>query len=89
MLKPQSIQRNIGEIEMTEAFEQGWSARKFKEQFPELPEDVAENLDKLNYSITYLLLQGLITDGEKEKIRQKRFPRIVAKAVVNARKVNQ
>lgn len=67
-------------------FEQGWAARPFKEQFPELDDKTAEQLDRLNMGITDMLIADLITDSQAHAIRQKRFPKMVSKAVNAARK---
>ena len=69
-----------------ETFEQGWAARPFKEQFPELSDRAAERLDKANMAIFGLFLNDLITDSENTKIRQKRFPKLVSEEVSKARK---
>lgn len=71
---------------MSNTFEQGWAAKPFKEQFPELSEKEAERLDRLNMSITDMLLAGLITDSQSAAIRQKRFPKLVGEVVMTARK---
>ena len=41
---------------MTErrTFEQGWAAKPFKEQFPDMDTDVATRLDRINEAITKL-----------------------------------
>ena len=66
--------------------EQGWSARPFKEQFPELPDMEAQKLDRVNVSITRLYFAGLLTDAQLITIRDKKFPRLVSEAVSQARK---
>lgn len=71
---------------MSETFEQGWAARPFAEQFPELDADQAEYLDRLNRGITELYLADLITSSQVNIIRQKRFPKVVAGKVGEARK---
>lgn len=71
---------------MSETFEQGWAARPFAEQFPELPADRAEYLDRLNRGITDLYLADLITPSQMDSIRQKRFPKVVGYEVGKARK---
>ena len=62
-------------------FAQGWSARPFKEQFPELTDIEARKLDKLNEAITMLYLDDLLTDEQLYAIRDKKFPRLVSKTV--------
>lgn len=59
-------------------FEQGWTAKPFKEQFPMLDSLAADTLDRLNIAIVELYMRGLLTDGEVLKIRTKRFPKVVA-----------
>lgn len=66
-------------------FEQGWAARPFKEQFPELDDKAAERLDRLNMGITEMLMADLITDSQAHAIRQKRFPKLVSALVAKAR----
>ena len=66
-------------------FEQGWAARPFKEQFPELSDRAAEHLDKLNYAITDMLLCDLLTDSQAREIRTKKFPKLVSREVREAR----
>ena len=71
---------------MKETFEQGWSARPFKEQFPELTDLEAQKLDKLNEAITTLYFDDMLTDAQLDTIRSKKFPRLVSEAVSQARK---
>ena len=68
-----------------ETFEQGWAARPFAEQFPELPADRAARLDQLNRSLTDVYLSGLITDSAADAARRKKFPKIVSKELEKAR----
>ena len=67
-------------------FEQGWSARPFKEQFPELPDAEAQRLDKVNEAITRLYITDLLTDDQLYEIRDEKFPCLVSEAVSQARK---
>ena len=67
-------------------FEQGWSARPFKEQFPELSDFEAQRLDKVNEGIYRLYFDDLLTDAQLFTIRDKKFPRLVSEAVSQARK---
>ena len=46
-------------------FAQGWSARPFKEQFPELTDIEAQKLDKVNEAITRLYLDDMLTDDAR------------------------
>ena len=71
---------------MKDTFEQGWSARPFKEQFPELTDIEAQKLDKLNEAISTLYFDDMLTDGQLDTIRTKKFPRLVSKTVNQARK---
>ena len=66
--------------------EQGWSARPFKEQFPELADAEAHRLDKVNESIYRLYFDDMLTDNQLYAIRDKKFPRLVSEAVEQARK---
>ena len=67
-------------------FEQGWSARPFREQFPELSDFEAQRLDKVNEGIYRLYFDDLLTDAQLYAIRDKKFPRLVSEAVSQARK---
>ena len=67
-------------------FEQGWSARPFKEQFPELSDFEAQRLDKVNEGIYRLYFDDMLTDDQLYAIRDKKFPRLVSEAVSQARK---
>ena len=71
---------------MKDTFEQGWSARPFKEQFPELSDFEAQRLDKVNEGIYRLYFDDMLTDDQLYTIRDKKFPRLVSKAVSQARK---
>lgn len=62
-------------------FEQGWAARPFKEQFPDMPEREAARLDRLNAAITDMVMAGLLTDSQASAIRQKKFPKLVSEVV--------
>ena len=66
-------------------FAQGWSARPFKEQFPELTDIEAQKLDKVNEAITRLYLDDMLTDDQLYTIRDEKFPRLVSEAVSQAR----
>lgn len=70
---------------MSNTFEQGWAARPFKEQFPELDDKAAEHLDRLNHAITDMLLSDLLTDSQVRDIRTKKFPKLVSREVRQAR----
>ena len=70
---------------MKVTFAQGWTARPFKEQFPELTDTEAQKLDKLNEAITMLYLDDLLTDEQLYAIRDEKFPRLVSEAVNQAR----
>ena len=70
-----------------DTFEQGWAARPFKEQFPELSDKDATHLDQLNHAVTNMLLADLITSTQAQAIRMKRFPKIVSRLVTLARKM--
>ena len=67
-------------------FEQGWSARPFKEQFPELSDFEAQRLDKMNEGIYRLYFDYMLTDEQFYTIRNKKFPSLVSEAVSQARK---
>ena len=67
---------------MSRTFEQGWAARPFKEQFPELSDKAATHLDRLNRAITDLYMADMLTDSQVKALREKKFPRVVTKAVL-------
>ena len=71
---------------MKGTFEQGWSARPFKEQFPELSDFEAQRLDKVNEGIYRMYFDDMLTDDQLYTIRDKKFPRLVSEAVEQARK---
>ena len=71
---------------MKDTFEQGLAARPFKEQFPELSDIEAQKLDKVNEAITTLYFADILTHTRLITIRDKNFPRLVSKAVSQARK---
>ena len=68
---------------MTErrTFEQGWAAKPFKEQFPNMDESAAGRLDEINSAITTLLIGGMITYSQMTTIREKKFPKLVGQEV--------
>ena len=70
---------------MKDTFEQGWSARPFKEQFPELTDIEAQKLDKVNEAISTLYFDDMLTEAQLDTIRTKKFPRLVSKTVSQAR----
>lgn len=70
---------------MSDTFEQGWAARPFKEQFPELSDKDAERLDRLNHAITDMVMADLITSSQVDAIRAKKFPKLVGQVVSAAR----
>ena len=70
---------------MKDTFGQGWSARPFKEQFPELSDFEVQRLDKVNEGIYRLYFDDMLTDDQLYKIRDEKFPRLVSEAVVQAR----
>ena len=72
---------------MVTVFEQGWAARPFKEQFPELSDKEAERLDKINAAITLLLMADLLTFSQTDSIRKKKMPKVVSTAIAKARVV--
>lgn len=66
---------------MQRTFEQGWAARPFAEQFPEMDVKEAERLDRLNSAITDLYMADMLTDSQAKAIREKKMPKAVSKAV--------
>ena len=70
---------------MKNTFEQGWFTRSFKEQFPELTDIDAWKLDKVNEAISTLYFNDMLTEGQLDAIRDKKFPRLVSKVVSQAR----
>ena len=66
-------------------FEQGWSARPFKEQFSELSEADARKLDEVNKAIYLLYFTDLITHAQNVSIRNTKFPKLVKGLLNQAR----
>ena len=68
---------------MTErrTFEQGWAAKPFKEQFPDMDESAAGRLDEINSAITTLWIGGMITYSQMTTIREKKFPKLVGQEI--------
>lgn len=66
---------------MSGTFEQGWAARPFAEQFPQMDAKEAGRLDRLNRAITDLYMADMLTDSQVKAIREKKMPRAVGKAV--------
>lgn len=62
-------------------FEQGWGARPFKEQFPQLSDATAQRLDDINAAITLLYVRDVITESMMLTARNKKFPKAVATAL--------
>ena len=71
---------------MKDTFEQGWSARPFKEQFPELSDADTRKLDEVNKAICLLYLTDLITHAQNVSIRNTKFPKMVKELLNQARK---
>ena len=69
---------------MKDTFEQGWSARPFKEQFPELSEADARKLDEVNKAICLLYFMDLTTHSQNVGIRNTKFPKLVKKMLNQA-----
>ena len=55
-------------------FEQRWSARPFKEQFPELTDIEAQKLDEVNKAISTLYFDDMLTHNQLDAIRDKKIP---------------
>ena len=71
---------------MKDTFEQGWSARPFKEQFPELSDTDARKLDEVNKAIYLLYLSDMTTHAQNVSIRNTKFPKMVKDLLNQARK---
>jgi len=61
----------------------GWGAPTFKEQFPELPDHVAEHFQKDSQALLRLRIRGYITDSARETIIKK-LGKEISKAVAKA-----
>ena len=70
---------------MTQTFEQGWAARSFSEQFPNMDAKDALHLDRLNRAVTDLYMADMLTDSQIKAIREKKMPKAVSKAVAKMR----
>lgn len=66
---------------MNKTFEQGWAAKPFAEQFPEMKIAEADRLDRLNHAITELYMAEMITDSQMKAIREKKMPKAVMRAL--------
>lgn len=66
---------------MSRTFEQGWAARPFKEQFPELSDKAATHLDRLNRAITDLYMADMLTDSQVKALRERKMPKAVLAAL--------
>lgn len=71
-----------------ETFEQGWAARPFAEQFPELPKEASDRLDRLNAAVTDLYLADMLTQSEVERARKK-FSRVLGRELAKAHAAQQ
>ena len=49
----------------------GWAAPTIKEQFPELPDDVANHYDEDNKALMRLRMRGYVTDSQRNAIIKK------------------
>lgn len=70
---------------MTNKIEMGWGAPSIKEQFPQLPDAVANRLQMDSDSITHLSMRGIITASEKRNALG-RFSRLVSDALKDERR---
>ena len=70
---------------MTDTVEMGWAAKSIKEQFPQLPDAVANRLQMDSDSITHLSMRGIITTTESKKVIF-RFSGMVSDALKDARR---
>lgn len=61
----------------------GWGAPKFKEQFPELPDDVAGHFQKDSEALMRLRIRGYVTDSQRSAIIKK-LSKEISKAVIKA-----
>ncbi len=58
----------------------GWGAPTFKEQCPELPNDVADHFQKDSEALMRLRIRGYVTDSQRNAITTK-LVKEIAKAV--------
>lgn len=56
---------------MKEQIEFGWDAPTFKEQFPELPDNVSEQFQKDSEALMRLRIRGYVTDSQRTSITNK------------------
>ena len=61
----------------------GWGAPTFKEQFPELPDDVADHFQKDSEALTRLRIRGYVTDSQRTATIKK-LSNEISKAVAKA-----
>lgn len=69
---------------MTEQIVFGWGAPTFKEQFPELLDEVAEHFQKDSEALTRLRIRGYITDSQRNSIINK-LGKEISKSVSESR----
>jgi hypothetical protein len=68
-----------------DSVQMGWAAPPIKEQFPQLPDAVANRLQMDSDSITHLSLRHILTPAEKKKALF-RFAGLVSDALKDARR---
>lgn len=61
----------------------GWGAPKLKEQFPELPDDVADHFQKDSEAMLRLRIRGYVTDSQRDAIIKK-LVKEISKAIAKA-----
>ncbi|WP_247996624.1 hypothetical protein [Brucella tritici] len=49
----------------------GWGAPTFKEQFTELPDDIADHFQKDSEAMLRLRIRGYVTDSQRDAITKK------------------
>lgn len=61
----------------------GWGAPTFKEQFPDLPDDIADHFQKDSEAMLRLRIRGYVTDSQRDAITKK-LVKEISKAVIKA-----
>jgi len=67
---------------MSDTVDFGWGAPSLGKQFPQMPEDVAAQLDADSAALIRLRIRGYVTDSQRDSIVRK-LAKAVGKAIPN------
>lgn len=68
--------------DMSDTVDFGWGAPSLGEQFPQMPKDVAAQLDADSAALIRLRIRGYVTDSQRNSIMRK-LAKAVGKAIPN------